>query len=352
MLSSLRAAAPLVALAALLTVSTESAAERFYQIGNSFTYDSLPYRVQQMSQSTTRPMTADFHVRCNASLKQIVNNPGTCVDPIADGPWYEALPNGEWDHVVVQPYAANNSTMQDDINSIETIVAAAEQFPANSDTKWYLYQSWGTLTSPQLWSAWLRPAGSFTTHKQDYYYDLQDQLAARGLTTEIVPTGDVLYHFWNNADQYDFYDDQTDLYRDLVHLSPIGRFIAGTTVLTTLTRQNATGAPDPGYSSGLSAAQRATIQQTVWRIVNAVQNPGDLNADGAINSADYADWSAAYGGRDAGLDANLDGVVNAADYTVWRDRSASSAVATPEPGSAALVFAVVLAAANRCRRRG
>lgn len=63
--------------------------------------------------------------------------------------------------------------------------------------------------------------------------------------------------------------------------------------------------------------------------------PGDYNADGAIDGADYDLWAATLGQvvAEAGLgaDGNRNGVVDAGDYTTWRDAAQASAVAVPEP---------------------
>ena len=47
--------------------------------------------------------------------------------------------------------------------------------------------------------------------------------------------------------------------------------------------------------------------------------PGDYDASGIVDAADYDRWKAAFGSNDLAADGNLDGVVDAADYTVWRN---------------------------------
>ncbi|TWT47524.1 hypothetical protein [Botrimarina hoheduenensis] len=73
---------------------------------------------------------------------------------------------------------------------------------------------------------------------------------------------------------------------------------------------------------------------------------GDYNADGTVNSADYATWSRAFGTSVAvgtGADGNADGLIDLADYTVWRDAYAVAvtAAAIPEPATGGMVLAGV-----------
>jgi hypothetical protein len=65
--------------------------------------------------------------------------------------------------------------------------------------------------------------------------------------------------------------------------------------------------------------------------------PGDYDANGTVDAADYLVWKAAYGTNNPAADGNRDGVVDAADYTVWRNHLTSSlgtagmATIVPEP---------------------
>ena len=83
--------------------------------------------------------------------------------------------------------------------------------------------------------------------------------------------------------------------------------------------------------------------------------PGDFNADGVVNAADFALWQNQFGlaGPSLAADGNGDGVVDAADYTVWRNVAAPSArigAGIPEPATLAAVLPGILACF--ARRRG
>lgn len=88
--------------------------------------------------------------------------------------------------------------------------------------------------------------------------------------------------------------------------------------------------------------------------------PGDYNADGVVDAADYTLWRDSEGQTGVGLpaDGNGDGQINQGDYLVWRDNfgqgdPAAGASAAPEPAAGALgAGLLVIAAARRRQRRG
>jgi hypothetical protein len=77
-----------------------------------------------------------------------------------------------------------------------------------------------------------------------------------------------------------------------------------------------------------------------------VPPPGDYDANGIVELADYVVWQKGFGAAvtpGSGPDGNGNGVVDAADYTVWRDHlgavagaASGSAVGVPEPATALL----------------
>jgi hypothetical protein len=87
-------------------------------------------------------------------------------------------------------------------------------------------------------------------------------------------------------------------------------------------------------------------------IESAYVAPGDYNADGLVDAADYTVWrdfASATTHVNRG-DGNADGAVNAGDYEVWRGNyGAGSGASVPEPTAGVLLTILVGGLLSRLR---
>jgi glucose/arabinose dehydrogenase len=103
----------------------------------------------------------------------------------------------------------------------------------------------------------------------------------------------------------------------------------------------------------------------VYRIATNQLLPGDFDADGEVDAADFDEWRRTFGAALANpaADGNGNGIADAADYVVWRKNlgrsvhdSPGSGAAVPEPATATLMFPAIalmtMSAMSRRRNSG
>jgi glucose/arabinose dehydrogenase len=112
--------------------------------------------------------------------------------------------------------------------------------------------------------------------------------------------------------------------------------------------------PDSFGEDAVGNLYIVTLGGSVFRVNTTQLLPGDYNADGTVNAADYTVWRDTLGQTvtaHSGADGDGDGVIDDGDYTVWTTNfgqsvhASGSGAAVPEPAAALLVFQVLGASA-------
>ncbi|QDU86721.1 hypothetical protein Pla175_00710 [Pirellulimonas nuda] len=363
----------LVTAAAVLLCPQVGWGESLFMVGNSLTVDSQPVQLGSIAAAQGISLSVGQHINCNSSLTTILNNPGTtCVIP-AYGTFDTALPGYAWDKVSFQSFAGQNSTMANDVASFNQLTSVLRQNPANADSQLYLYQSWPLI---QNWDQWEQPVANTltqaTVHQRDYFDHLLGRIQATEPGTLLIPEAEVFFRVREAiaAGEITGVASFTEMYRDQTHASyGLGRFVANTTLASTLFQTDQTGQPSPFDSTfdgvQYSITTRNQLQAIVWDVVKnhpdagiaQTLTPGDYNGDGSVTAADLQVWKANLGSKShLSADGNHDGRVDAADYTVWRDAFSQMAAigggsGVPEPSSAVLAAAGAALAAFALRAR-
>lgn len=215
-----------------------------YFVGNSLTNGTLNWLVDdvrpyvmlaQQAGHLVQPL--GWHIKCGSSLLSIFENPGdVCVDPAGSvGNFTEALPAGEWDYLVVQPYPGPGSTLATDIHVITELAQMV-----SGDATLMVFTGWPSING--FFEAWNAPGPindeSPTVHSRAYFDTLVRRLEdALDREVALIPTGEVLYRMQAGLASVDVpgISDLADLYSDDEHLGQPGNWLAGVTAASVMT---------------------------------------------------------------------------------------------------------------------
>jgi hypothetical protein len=266
-----------------------------YHIGNSLTQDANPHNaVAAIAAEAGHTLTAGTHIRCANPLHLIVQEPAEiCITDGPFGTWDSALPNHRFDAITFQPHPTGAATLQLDVQSISTLVDAALQNPANSDTQVYIYSTFPEqpLAGETLAGLWQTDTSGDDggTRTRDHMLEVLAGVRAGDTAPEqnalLIPVGDVLAALDVKARNGELFGitSGADFYRDPIHLNNIGRYAASVTFYSVMFGESAEGTSLPAINYFESTASpnieltediQLAIQQTAWDVVSNDPNTG------------------------------------------------------------------------------
>jgi hypothetical protein len=266
-----------------------------YFIGNSLTNDMQPFGLAAIAASDGKSLTVGHHILAGNSLDYISTHP-TEITPLTpaspSGTFNNALPNNSWDVVTFQPYDSATSTLGTDISAIESFIDLERSGPSTA-THFYIYEGWApsytfvTSNYQHYWEKVIPDNLSQPTSRQRGYTELLDdhlsQHYGNQVAIDIIPIGEVFNELDKRIRAGTFQDfaNITDVYRDTIHLSEVGRYIAAMTVFATIFNEDPTGLGIPaGFYNQGGAPIRLTdplalkLQHVVWDVVSNYPRSG------------------------------------------------------------------------------
>jgi hypothetical protein len=336
----------------MLTVAAVSQGAT-YHVGNSLTWDAM-YR-SLPSVGTTLP-DRGYHIRCGMPLPYIWEHPTeVCTSsPAPYGMIAAALGNFDWDAVTLQPHVG--STLATDTTAITSMIDLVRSRPSNATTPIYIYETWPQQPWGKYQAYWTTLVAdeddTVMRQRRDYYTHLYARVdEATDANLRYVPAGEVLYRLSEMVDAGTLpgVTHMSQFYRDDLHLSSLGQYVAGTTMFTALSKVHPSQlwvGTSPAVSVGMDSTE-GVINQVIMDVLLADRRSGlcDFNDDGQINNVDLELLKL----EDPRADANLDGFVDGTDFLAWQQFADPTAppldveiASVPEPSTWLLALLAVI----------
>lgn len=246
------------------------AQERIYSIGNSLTADSRP-TIGLVGLAAARGMTIDVgtHIQCGASLVSIVGDPETTCATLPHGHWPVALAAGGYDAVLLQPYPQPDVSALRELEAWRTLATVART--GSADCALWVYAAWPRLPAgfSEAWEAdWTDPNLEMATNRGFFVWALSE-LQRDFPNVGIVPVGDVIERLDNRLKTSPVAELNSglDFYRDIHHLSNLGRYVASVTVYAHVFNADPRGLPVPDGFSSASGENNVVITPELAAIV-------------------------------------------------------------------------------------
>ncbi|MEO1497554.1 MAG: hypothetical protein AAFV43_10430 [Planctomycetota bacterium] len=333
---------------AVLFVSNVAALS-LYQVGNSFTLDTLQGGTEAMlEQRLGVDVSIGYHARGNSTLDRMWNDPTASGTVITEQYGYhdEALPNNSWDYLTLQTFPSIEfPTLSTEVARIQDFVGAAD-VGSGGTTEVIVYGPWAGRAD-SAWNLWesdvLDSPDQLSIYAEDYHDLLYDSVAELFPgRTRLASAGKVIWEMRQRIDAGDAPLSFTgELYRDTIHMSrDVGRFVASTVIQTSIlgrsqVGQNVTRDVGNWDSDRLTTEVANWIQLVTWEVMLAdprsrvaAPDPGDYDGNGTVDFGDLLVFESTYGSTERLLaDGDGDGVVDLGDFFVWE---AAAPIVAPE----------------------
>jgi len=260
---------------------------RAYHIGNSLTFHvvSDPRHRGFMSGHGVQ-YVAGYHVLWGQSLFTIWDKSDT---PSAKtekyGVFKNALANFDWDVLTLQPWGSQFDGEKGDLAMARKYIELATA--RNPDIQVYIYETWpfkdkeGKLDFAAKWSRPFPQPGNWdslwnSTYCTRLVAQLNKDLPTLKKPVRLLPVGTVLAAIDQQirSGSLPGVDKFEQLYKDDIHLTPFGYYIARCTFYAVLRRQSPQGLPASASVKEVSDEAGKIIQDTVWRIVTSTDATG------------------------------------------------------------------------------
>jgi hypothetical protein len=300
---------------AMLSNAAESSTPaplRVYYIGNSVT-DTVRYGALAKL-AATREVTIIWgrHMIPGAPLEWLYGHPNDGFRERPFGGWKGALGGFAWDAVSLQPFDRHlhgKNKEGEDVGDVPLITKFANMAATkNPDVRIYIYARWPRVTVKGKGASFdkndydpakpgsgndlskiddfaVRWNGKYTggwdasNETRDYFdtllREVRKETASLKNPPMLVPVGHVMadLHQQMKSGQVPGWTSIYQFYRDGIHLNEPGSYVVGCTYFATLLKQSPEGLPTEPYGK-ISPELAKTIQQTVWRVVQAHPDAG------------------------------------------------------------------------------
>lgn len=287
-----------------------------YHIGNSLINDGLGNKVgdtqglEAIAEQHGHELQLGYHIDSSQAMHSIWDNPnGVGVDGIdltrePYNDYTNALTNYDWNAVLLEPYLSQSATFGSDRTTIGNFVGLVD----NPQTAIYIYQVWPRQSWGNYGDYWNQTTAIADTTasrpRRQYYTELLQRVKQDnpGQVIRQVLTGEVWYRLSELIEDGTITEaTMPNLYRDDLHASGLGRYVAAATIFSTLYRQPLTELPPVEFfGTTYSPDLYQLINTVIWDVVSNSPDSGvgDFNDDGVIDSNDLAQWQALdLGGR-------------------------------------------------------